>query len=278
MLPGHDRAERVVLLLLGPFDAHHTPVDLARRQAQPADRPAPHAEVRLPVPLLGFPDDDVTGERRGQLQPFQSLVIGRAKAPRARLHRVAVRSKPAVDETSDVIRVGVVGQGALQVDRRADHPGADVAGVDVETGREVHLIEEIPETCDPLAVELDVVHVLSGADLLLVPAAVAVHETVQYAEPVRLVVPARVGARRRNELTLGELACPLTVGKRPRMGRSRPDRPPEARDVPRREPRPAVAVALLEGGRELELHEWLAAEALDKRRAGTRVRYDPFPP
>ena len=50
------------------------------------------------------------------------------------------------------------------------------------------------------------------------------------------------------------------------MRRRRPHRPPEPRDVPRREPRAAVAVALLERRRELELHERPPPEPLHDRR------------
>ena len=46
------------------------------------------------------------------------------------------------------------------------------------------------------------------------------------------------------------------------MGRRRPDRPTELRDVARRQPRPAVAVALVERRRQLELHQRLPAKPL----------------
>ena len=55
----------------------------------------------------------------------------------------------------------VSGSTRLRFTRRAHDAGADVARMDVETRREVHLVEEVPEPCDPLAVELDVVEVLS---------------------------------------------------------------------------------------------------------------------
>ena len=56
-------------------------------------------------------------------------------------------------------------------------------------------------------------------------------------------------------------------------GRGR-DRPPEARDVPRGKPRAAVAVALLERRSKADVHERLAAEALDQRRLEAAVRQD----
>src|ERR1041384_8527271 len=118
----------------------------------------------------------------------------------------------------------------------------------IERRREVDLIEETLELRDALTVELHVVEVLAGPDLLLVPAAVAEDEPVQNAEPIALAVARRRDARGRHELPSRQRVRALPVDEEPAVGRRRAYRPAESGDVPRREPRAAVAVALLEGG------------------------------
>src|SRR5205085_11832263 len=67
---------------------------------------------------------------------------------------------------------------------------------------------------------------------------------------------------------------PLAVREHPGVGRRRLHHAAIARDVPRRQPRPAVAVALLERGRELDLDQRLAPEAPDLRRLEAAVGQD----
>src|SRR4051812_15964392 len=107
--------------------------------------------------------------------------------------------------------------------------------------------------------------VLARADLHLVPAAVAEDQTVQHAEPVALVLSLRRPPGRANELTRAQARRAVAVGEQPAMRRRRVDRAPVPRDVPGRQAHAAVAVALLERGRELDLDQRLAPEPADVR-------------
>src|ERR1051326_2040968 len=107
--------------------------------------------------------------------------------------------------------------------------------MDVEAGREVHLIEVVPESRNLLPVELDVVEVLAGANLLLVPASISEDQSVQRAEPVTLPLTGRKRSRRRNVLPRFERARSLAIRQQPRVGRCREHRAAEARSVSRRE-------------------------------------------
>ena len=75
-------------------------------------------------------------------------------------------------------------------------------------------------------------------------------------------ITARSLDEKRYELKAWDPAV-LAVDERPRVRRRRPDRPPELRNVARREAGAAVAVALLERRGELQLDERLAPELLD---------------
>ena len=114
--------------------------------------------------------------------------------------------------------------------------------------------------------------VLAGANLLLVPAAVAEDESVQGPEPVRLRITRRPCAHRRHELPHAERICGLPVREHPAVRRSCPDRSAESGDVSRRETGSAVPVALLERGRELDLDQLPTAKSPDKRRPEAVVR------
>src|SRR5262245_11249291 len=109
----------------------------------------------------------------------------RAETPGPGLHPIAVRGEPAVDEAGDVLAVGGFRERPLEVDGAAHDARADVAGMNIETAREVDLVEEVLVARDLVTVQLDVVQVLAGTDLLLVPGAVPEHKPVQNAEPVR---------------------------------------------------------------------------------------------
>ena len=76
--------------------------------------------------------------------------------------------------------------------------------MNIETRREVDLLEEVLELRDPLAVELDVMEVLARANLLLVPTTVAEDQAVQHTEPVSLGAALRLHGRGRNELARRE--------------------------------------------------------------------------
>src|SRR2546423_9986958 len=242
------------------LDVHYPPEDLAGRQVQPSDRTGSNTKIRLHARLLARADGDEPRVRRCRLQPGERLVICRPKAPRPCFDDVPVCGKPSVDEAGDVFHVPGFRERAFQVHRSPDDAGARIAWVDVEARRKVDLVEEILELRDLLAIELDVMEMLARANLLLVPAAVPEDEAVQYTEPIGLGVADRRHAGRRNELARGKRVASVAVGKRPRVGWGRPDRPPELRDVPRRQTRAAMPRSFLEGWGQLELDERLAAE------------------
>src|SRR6516225_8155802 len=113
--------------------------------------------------------------------------------------------------------------------------------MDVEAGREVDLVEKVAESGYSLAVELDVVQMLTGADLLLVPRAIAEDQPVQGAEAVALGVTPRLCPDRGHELARLEPVGAVAVDEHPRMGCGRRHDTAEAGPVPRRQPSPAIA-------------------------------------
>jgi hypothetical protein len=97
---------------------------------------------------------------------------------------------------------------------------------------------------------------------------------VQDTEPVTLTVALRLMPHARHEIAGRQRIGLLTIGEEPGVCRRRPDRAPEPRDVPRRQARPAIAVAFLKSRCQFELDERLAAEALDERRLETVISED----
>src|SRR5205807_3748795 len=104
---------------------------------------------------------------------------------------------------------------ALQVHGRPHDPCTNVAGVDVQARREVHLVEEAFESRDFLAVQLNVMEVLARANLLLVPAAVAEDEAMQGSEAVALRVEPGLVPRRGQILAGHKSIRTVVVGEEP---------------------------------------------------------------
>ena len=105
--------------------------------------------------------------------------------------------------------------------------------------------------------------VFPRSDLLLIPAAVTEDETVQYPEAVALGVAPGLRPRRREVIPVRKRVCPFLVREDPRMRGSGENRMPEPRAVACCQALPSVTRSLLEGGRERNLDQGLAAEPLD---------------
>ena len=75
VLPGNDSAERVCVIRLLRVDAHHAPERLPRREIEPTNGSAAHAEVRHHRRLLARSDRDVAGDRRSPLEPRERLLV-----------------------------------------------------------------------------------------------------------------------------------------------------------------------------------------------------------
>ena len=105
--------------------------------------------------------------------------------------------------------------------------------------------------------------VFPRSDLLLIPAAVTEDETVQYPEAVALGVAPGLRPRRREVIPVRKRVCPFLVREDPRMRGSSENRMPEPRAVACCQALPSVTRSLLEGGRERNLDQGLAAEPLD---------------
>src|SRR5207245_3787295 len=91
------------------------------------------------------------------------------------------------------------------------------------------------------------------------------------AEPIRLRLTLRNGTHRRNVLAGRKSVGSLPVGEEPAVRRRGTHDPPEPRAVTGGEAGPAVAVALLECRRELDVDERVATESLHDRRLETAV-------
>src|ERR687887_303469 len=105
--------------------------------------------------------------------------------------------------------------------------------------------------------------VFPRSDLLPIPAAVTEDETVQYPEAVALGVAPGLRPRRREVIPVRKRVCPFLVREDPRMRGSGENRMPEPRAVACCQALPSVTRSLLEGGRERNLDQGLAAEPLD---------------
>src|SRR5205823_12842999 len=124
VLAGNDRAECVLLVRVVPFDVHHAPICLARREVEPTDRTTASAEIRLAIAFLTRPDGDVARKRSDAVEPCKRFMVGRTQAPGARPDRITVSGEPAVHEASDVLGIRVLWERSLQVRGRAHDPGA----------------------------------------------------------------------------------------------------------------------------------------------------------
>ena len=85
--------------------------------------------------------------------------------------------------------------------------------MDIETRREVDLLEEVLEPGNAPAVKLHVVKVLAGADLLLVPGAVAEDEPMKHTVAICLGITLRARLHRGDELAGSQIIGAVETDK-----------------------------------------------------------------